>query len=261
MERIHFKDLTKKIFGFLLSFSSVCLFHISLAGFANVYLKIVPIETPYILIPIITFILMIFFMAWSFRILKDWSAFGSLMIVYGLLVILFPDYLLWVSHEIFGAVFIVLGNIFMLCQNSIYVFKNKRYLSALLNWKGMLFDLFLVVGLAVLGQTILTFVIPPNDVKLLSLAISNTILMTAGFSIVGRRTEYTSFIYILIISIVLSIINIPFMRLMGIPSYLISFSIVYILAAMGLGGALSISLVINKGKENHNKKVEQRAEK
>ncbi len=118
MERITFKDLAKKIFGFLLSFSSVCLFHMSLVGFANVYLKLVPKETTYIVIPIVTSILMIFFMAWSFRIIRSWSVFGSLMILYGLVIFLFPDSLLWLSHPLFGAVFVILGTIFIIYQVS-----------------------------------------------------------------------------------------------------------------------------------------------
>ena len=126
MQRINFKDLAKKIFGFLLSFSGVCLFHISLAASLTAYFKIEPIETSYIVILIIIFILMIFLITWSFRILKNWSVFGSLMIVYGLTIILFPDILLWVSHPILGAVFIILGTIFILIQVTIHISKNRK---------------------------------------------------------------------------------------------------------------------------------------
>ena len=125
MEKITFKDLAKKIFGFLLSFSSVCLFHISLVGFANVYLKLVPKETGFIVIPIVTFILMIFFMVWSFRIIRSWSVFGSLMILYGLVIFLSPDSLLWLSHPLFGAVFIIIGTIFITYQITKYISKKE----------------------------------------------------------------------------------------------------------------------------------------
>jgi hypothetical protein len=239
MKKLSFKNIAKKISAFLLSLSGVFFFHLSLASITKSYIQVEPLEEYIIYGIIICSLLMIFFVTLSFMILRDWRVFSSLMIIYGLSILLIPDSLPWVSVPFFGTVFIILGNTFMISQNTIHLLKNRDYLRSLFNWKGLLFDLLLIIGLTFLGQTVITFIFSQHDNQILILAISNIILMTAGFALIARRTEYTSFIYLLITAIGLFIISIPYMGLVGLATPgLLFIKLMYILAATGLGWAL-----------------------
>jgi hypothetical protein len=108
-----------------------------------------------------------------------------------------------------------------------------------MNWKGVLRDSLIVLGLTLAGGFVIGLSAPSDPLsRALAIAASNIIFMTIGFTISGAIVKVGRFKHLFKVAIVSWLICI-FNVLLGFSFFQWLFGLVYALIAMCIGGGLS----------------------